>query len=91
MNEPMQFCGACGAGVGQWRREGEGTCPQCDHAVAVAEIKRLESRLAQVRREALEEAAKVCDHEAARMEREPVGTMARYLAHTIRERATAKP
>ncbi len=25
-----QFCFSCGAGIGTFRREGEGTCPVCD-------------------------------------------------------------
>jgi hypothetical protein len=25
-----EFCRYCGAGVGEFRREGEGTCPRCD-------------------------------------------------------------
>ena len=25
-----QFCLHCGAGIGKFRREGEGTCPECD-------------------------------------------------------------
>jgi uncharacterized protein YihD (DUF1040 family) len=24
-----QFCRKCGAGTGPWRRNGEGTCPEC--------------------------------------------------------------
>jgi hypothetical protein len=26
----QQFCLSCGAGIGQYRRAGEGTCPKCD-------------------------------------------------------------
>lgn len=26
----MQFCPDCGAGIGKYRRTGEGTCPTCD-------------------------------------------------------------
>lgn len=26
----LEFCTACGAGVGAFRRDGEGTCPKCD-------------------------------------------------------------
>jgi len=26
----LQFCPHCGAGIGKYRREGEGTCPKCD-------------------------------------------------------------
>jgi len=26
----VQFCKACGAGIGVYRRHGEGTCPKCD-------------------------------------------------------------
>lgn len=25
-----EFCTQCGAGLGQFRRDGEGTCPECD-------------------------------------------------------------
>lgn len=25
-----EFCLSCGAGIGKFRREGEGTCPDCD-------------------------------------------------------------
>ena len=25
-----EFCTHCGAGIGKFRREGEGTCPECD-------------------------------------------------------------
>jgi hypothetical protein len=28
--EPAEFCIYCGAGVGKFRRDGEGTCPKCD-------------------------------------------------------------
>jgi len=28
-----EFCLRCGAGVGKFRREGEGTCPECDPEV----------------------------------------------------------
>ena len=27
---PGEFCQYCGAGIGKFRREGEGTCPRCD-------------------------------------------------------------
>ncbi len=34
-----QFCRACGAGIGPFRRDGEGTCPACDPTAArVAEL-----------------------------------------------------
>lgn len=26
----IEFCEYCGAGIGEHRREGEGTCPKCD-------------------------------------------------------------
>ena len=29
MNE-QEFCVYCGAGMGKFKREGEGTCPKCD-------------------------------------------------------------
>jgi len=25
-----EFCLSCGAGIGKFRRDGEGTCPKCD-------------------------------------------------------------
>ncbi len=28
-----EFCKHCGAGVGEHRREGEGTCPECDPSI----------------------------------------------------------
>lgn len=28
--QPREFCGYCGAGVGAFRRDGEGTCEECD-------------------------------------------------------------
>lgn len=28
-----EFCRYCGAGIGKFRREGEGTCPKCDPSI----------------------------------------------------------
>lgn len=39
-----QFCVWCGAGVGQYRRDGEGTCPACDPEGAAANTARWNAR-----------------------------------------------
>src|ERR1700677_3756798 len=30
---PQEFCLYCGAGVGEFKRDGEGTCPKCDSTI----------------------------------------------------------
>ncbi len=30
---PEEFCEFCGAGIGNFRRQGEGTCPKCDDTI----------------------------------------------------------
>lgn len=37
--EPLpQFCLQCGAGRGKFRRDGEGTCPECDETIPADKI-----------------------------------------------------
>lgn len=33
-----EFCHACGAGIGKFRRDGEGTCPECDETIPAHKI-----------------------------------------------------
>lgn len=45
-----QFCKFCGAGIGKFRREGEGTCPECmtdDEVQLQTAINSLADRLAE--------------------------------------------
>lgn len=39
LERPQQFCRACGAGMGKWRRAGEGTCQQCDPEGVIAALR----------------------------------------------------
>lgn len=41
-----EFCKYCGAGVGLFRREGEGTCPECDPSGVQTKVKPTDPRLA---------------------------------------------
>lgn len=34
LRQQPEFCLSCGAGIGKFRREGEGTCPECDPSIA---------------------------------------------------------
>jgi len=33
-----EFCHQCGAGIGKFRRNGEGTCPECDETISADKI-----------------------------------------------------
>jgi hypothetical protein len=37
-DEDMEFCRHCGAGIGAFRRDGEGTCPKCDETISADKI-----------------------------------------------------
>ena len=38
MTPQNEFCHQCGAGIGKFRRDGEGTCPECDETISADKI-----------------------------------------------------